>query len=81
MERNYIYSKWYTGVNPMEIGRILPGVAALNGKIYVVGGEHECQILADGEAYDPLTNTWTKVASMVSYIHYLEERLLLPLVI
>ncbi|KAK9503759.1 hypothetical protein O3M35_010250 [Rhynocoris fuscipes] len=58
-------SKWYTGVNPMEIGRILPGVAALNGKIYVVGGEHECQILADGEAYDPLTNTWTKVASMV----------------
>lgn len=50
----------------MEIGRILPGAAALNGKIFVVGGEHECQILADGEAYDPLTNTWTKIASMVS---------------
>uniref|UniRef100_A0A0A9XCD8 Kelch-like protein diablo n=1 Tax=Lygus hesperus TaxID=30085 RepID=A0A0A9XCD8_LYGHE len=57
--------EWYKGIEPMEIGRILPGAAALNGKIFVVGGEHECQILADGEAYDPLTNTWTKIASMM----------------
>ena len=33
----------------MEIERILPGVAALDGLIYVVGGEQESKILADGE--------------------------------
>ncbi|XP_014245570.1 actin-binding protein IPP [Cimex lectularius] len=57
--------EWYAGIEPMETGRILPGAAALNGKIYVVGGEHECEILADGAVYDPLTNTWSKIASMV----------------
>lgn len=66
VERYDCYSgEWYKGITPMAIGRILPGVAALNGKIYVVGGEHESQILANGETYDPLTNTWSKVASMV----------------
>jgi actin-binding protein IPP len=49
----------------MMIGRILPGVAILNGKIYVVGGEHDSQILANGEVYDPLTNQWSQIASMV----------------
>lgn len=37
----------------MEIGRILPGVAPLGGKIFVVGGERGSQILANGEVYDP----------------------------
>lgn len=37
----------------MEIGRILPGVASLGGKIFVVGGERGSQILANGEVYDP----------------------------
>lgn len=37
----------------MEIGRILPGVATLGGKIFVVGGERGSQILANGEVYDP----------------------------
>lgn len=50
----------------MAYGRILPGVATLNGKIYVVGGELDGQILANGEIYDPLTNTWTAIASMVN---------------
>lgn len=49
----------------MGIGRILPGVAVMNGRIYVVGGEQESQILANGEAYDPSEDSWTKVASMV----------------
>ncbi|KAL1132354.1 hypothetical protein AAG570_010310 [Ranatra chinensis] len=57
--------EWCRGISPMSIGRILPGVAALNGKIYVVGGEYECCILASGEVYDPMTNTWSKIASMV----------------
>lgn len=45
----------------MEIGRILPGVAVLNSKIYVVGGEQESQILANGEWYDTQADAWNKV--------------------
>ena len=44
-------------VAPMTIGRIMPGIAVLNGKIFVVGGEMESQILANGEQYDPLVST------------------------
>ena len=45
----------------MRLGRILPGVAALDGKIFVVGGEEESQILANGECYDSQDDTWNKV--------------------
>lgn len=45
----------------MAIGRILPGVAVLNSKIYVVGGEQESQILANGEWYDTQADSWNKV--------------------
>lgn len=45
----------------MRLGRVLPGVAALDGKIFVVGGEEESQILANGECYDPQDDTWNKV--------------------
>jgi len=47
----------------MGIGRILPGVASLNGRIFVVGGEQDSQILANGECYDPSDNAWTKVCT------------------
>ena len=43
------FKKEWTGVAPMGIGRILPGVSVLDYKIYVVGGEQESQILANGE--------------------------------
>jgi len=45
----------------MLLGRVLPGVAALDGLIYVCGGEEECQILANGECYDPQEDSWTAV--------------------
>lgn len=50
----------------MGIGRILPGVTTLNGKIFVVGGEQESQILANGERYDPEIDKWTPIDSMVT---------------
>lgn len=50
----------------MGIGRILPGVTTLNGKIFVVGGEQESQILANGECYDPEIDKWTPIDSMVT---------------
>ena len=36
-------------VTPMKIARILPGIAVLNGRIFVCGGEVDSQILANGE--------------------------------
>lgn len=46
------------------MNRIVPGVATLNGRIYVVGGEQESAVLACGECYDPEENKWTKIADM-----------------
>ncbi len=48
----------------MRIGRILPGIAVINGLIYVCGGEVDSQILANGEVYDPKEDQWTEMASM-----------------
>lgn len=49
---------------PIGIGRILPGVALLGGKVYVVGGELESCIIANCECYDPRDNVWTSIACM-----------------
>ncbi|KAK7794828.1 hypothetical protein R5R35_009395 [Gryllus longicercus] len=65
VERFDTFRRTWCRVSPMGIGRILPGVATLNGLIYVVGGEQESQILANGESYNPREDTWSKVASMV----------------
>lgn len=47
------------------VNRIVPGVAALNGQIYVVGGEQESNSLSSCECYDPQLNCWTLIASMI----------------
>ncbi|KAI8435020.1 hypothetical protein MSG28_003452 [Choristoneura fumiferana] len=48
----------------MGIARIQPGVAALRGRVYAVGGEQGSQILANGEVYDPQTDKWSNIAPM-----------------
>ncbi|XP_065202236.1 actin-binding protein IPP [Planococcus citri] len=65
VEKFDTFKKCWSRVSSMGIGRILPGVTALNGKIFVVGGEQESQILANGECYDPVGDTWTAIDSMV----------------
>ncbi|XP_066998261.1 actin-binding protein IPP [Anabrus simplex] len=65
VERFDTYHRKWCRASPMGIGRILPGVATLNGLIFVVGGEQESQILANGECYNPRDDTWSKVASMI----------------
>lgn len=40
------------------------GVAAVNGKIYVIGGTNENGYLNTNEEYDPATDTWTRKRSM-----------------
>ncbi|XP_075220268.1 actin-binding protein IPP [Lycorma delicatula] len=65
VERFDTFRRKWCRAAPMGIGRILPGVAALNGRIYVVGGEQESHILANGEVYNPSDDTWEKVPSMI----------------
>lgn len=48
----------------MRTGRILPGIGVLNGRVFVVGGEFDSEILANGEVYDPHEDTWAPIASM-----------------
>ena len=48
----------------MRTGRILPGIAVLNGRVFVVGGEFDSEILASGEVYDPQEDNWAPIASM-----------------
>ena len=47
------------------------GVAAVDGKVYVVGGfDDSGQAVATVEAYDPSTNRWTQRASLPSPLHH-----------
>ena len=43
---------------PMQVARSGLGVAAVNGKIYAIGGASSNGFLATNEEYDPSTNTW-----------------------
>lgn len=65
VERFDTFRREWCRVSPMAISRILPGVAALNGRICVVGGEQESKILANGESYDPLEDKWSSISPMV----------------
>ena len=59
-----VFNKDWMRVAPMRNGRLLPGVSVLNGKIYVCGGEEDCEILSHCEVYDPHKDAWSDMASM-----------------
>jgi actin-binding protein IPP len=72
LEMNYVsvekfntFSREWHKVPDMTVNRLVPGVASLNGHIYVVGGEEGSSILSSCERFEPQTNQWTQVASMV----------------
>ncbi len=55
---------WITK-SPMLTGRFAPGAAAIDGKLYVLGGLiHGGHSINTLEVYDPVTDTWTTKASM-----------------
>lgn len=58
-----LYREWCTAPD-MSVNRIVPGVATLNGCIYVVGGEQESYILSSAEFYDPKCEQWSNIANM-----------------
>ncbi|CAI6369977.1 unnamed protein product [Macrosiphum euphorbiae] len=49
----------WSSVADMEICRFRPGVVALDGLLYVMGGESDEHINDTVEIYNPKTNTWT----------------------
>jgi N-acetylneuraminic acid mutarotase len=48
----------------MSTPRDRPAAAALDGKVYVIGGSNSTGALPSMEVYDPAANTWTAKASM-----------------
>lgn len=54
---------FWTTMNPVPQGRLGPGVAAVNGKIYVIGGIY-MDFLSINQEYDPATDTWTTKTPM-----------------
>ena len=49
----------------MPTWRRWPGVAALDKKIYVIGGmDEDYESLSSVDCYDPNTNTWSQMANM-----------------
>ena len=63
----------------MRTGRILPGIGVLNGRVFVVGGEFDSEILANGEVYDPHEDTWAPIASMSIPRYLVKIQIIFPL--
>jgi len=59
------FKEEWTRVASMEIGRILPGIAIISGRIFVCGGEVDSRILANGEVYEPAEDSWSPIAPMM----------------
>src|SRR5262249_7921396 len=55
--------EWST-VAPLQVSRQEVGVAALDGKVYVIGGTASASRISSVEIYDPAANTWTFAASL-----------------
>ena len=49
----------------MAVARFAHGVAALDGKLYAVGGRND-GLLSSVERYDPAANSWEAVAPMAT---------------
>ncbi|RMF85497.1 MAG: hypothetical protein D6736_17160, partial [Nitrospinota bacterium] len=61
---------WLT-LAPLPEPRQEVAVAALGGKVYVIGGIREDRSTADTvEAYDPATNRWQRVSPLPLPLHH-----------
>ena len=71
VERYDVAARTWETVAPLTEARVHAGVAFLNGKIYVCGGEgaapapHNRKALSSVESYDPDTNTWKVCTPML----------------
>jgi N-acetylneuraminic acid mutarotase len=60
---------WSAGA-PVPTAYYAAGTAALNGRLYVIGGCDTACGHTDVQVYDPVTNTWSKAASYPEPIGY-----------
>ena len=56
----------WTPLAPMSTARSLFAMAAVQGKLYAVGGYDGTSTLASAEAFDPQQNRWEAVAPMAT---------------
>lgn len=56
-------NSWST-LAPMQSPRYRFAAALYHGMIYAIGGSDGTQAVASVEAYDPISDTWTTVASL-----------------
>lgn len=64
-----IANRW-AKCHPMTTARSRVGVAVVNGLLYAIGGYDGQRRLSTVEAYNPETDTWTRVGSMNSKRRY-----------
>jgi len=60
----------WTTKEPMPTARYRFGIAAVNGKIYAIGGQASGVTLGTNEEYDPATDTWTTKTPMPTPRYY-----------
>ena len=66
MERYDPGTDAWEAVAPLTLARFGAGVAALEGKLYAVGGRVENEALSSLERYDPATNAWEAAAPLTT---------------
>ena len=54
----------WEAVAPMSTARVCPAAAAIDGKLYVMGGYNGQNQLSSVERYDPATDEWAAITSM-----------------
>ena len=54
----------WTALSPMPANREFPGVVAVNGRLYVIGGHNGWFVVNTTLEFDPASNTWSNKAPM-----------------
>lgn len=54
----------WTSCAPLPEARVKPGLCAVNGRLYALGGRHGVAETTSIVFYDPATNTWSKVGDL-----------------
>lgn len=66
LETIVLFHSSYSQIAPMHSRRCYVSVVELNGYIYALGGHNGVERLNSVERYDPTTNQWTMMSSMLA---------------